>query len=74
MCSFTGLRQSSLVPAGFLTAQFLQKLEIYKAFVVMGELGSDSGLACLAGKGKCREAWKDGLVQAFPFLQASNAK
>ena len=28
-------RESSLVPAGFLTAQFLQKLYIYEAFVVM---------------------------------------
>ena len=26
-------RESSLVPAGFLTAQFLQKLYIYEAFV-----------------------------------------
>ena len=31
-------RDSSLVLAGFLTAQFLQKLYIYGAFVVMGEL------------------------------------
>ena len=30
-------RESSLVPAGFLTAQFLQK-QIYVAFVMMGEL------------------------------------
>ena len=32
-------RESSLVPSGFLTAQFLQKLKIYEAFVVMGRKG-----------------------------------
>ena len=35
-CLVTRLEESSLVPAGFLTAQFLQK--IYEAFVLMGEL------------------------------------
>ena len=42
--SFTPLREDRLerpsrVPAGFLTAQFLQKLLIYEAFVVMGRKG-----------------------------------
>ena len=32
-------RESSLSPAVFLTARFLQKLSIYYAFVVVGELG-----------------------------------
>ena len=31
--------KSSLVPAGFLTAQFLQKKVLNKAFVVLGEGG-----------------------------------
>ena len=37
-------RESSLVPAGFLTAQFLQEKVIYEAFVVMGELMGLSAL------------------------------
>ena len=31
-------REPSPFPAGFLTAQFLQKKRIYEAFVMMGEL------------------------------------
>ena len=31
-------RESSLVPAGFLTAEFLQKKVIFEAFVLMGKL------------------------------------
>ena len=36
--SFIYQASSSLVPAGFLTAQFLQKPWIYEAFVVAGKL------------------------------------
>ena len=32
-------RESSLVPAGFLRAQFLQKQLVYETFVVMGTKG-----------------------------------
>ena len=32
------LRESSLVPSGFLIAQFLRESAVYEAFVVMGEL------------------------------------
>ena len=44
-------RESNLVPAGFLTARFLQKLCIYEAFDVEGKLG----LGLHGGKGKCRQ-------------------
>ena len=42
-------RESSLVPAGFLAVHFLQKLYIYEAFLVMGELGWGWGAGAWAG-------------------------
>ena len=48
-------RESSLVPAGFQTAQFLQKLQIYEAFVVMGSLGQSFSAQLALRKEKCRE-------------------
>ena len=58
-------RESSLVPAGFLTAQFLHKLLIYEAFVVEGKLG----LRLPEGKGKYRQVHSSSFQASihFPF-------
>ena len=49
-------RKSSMVPAGFLTAQFLQKPWIYEAFVAVGKLfWVFSALL----------EWRNGKVQAY---------
>ena len=45
-------RKSSLVPAGILTAQFLQKTLIYENFVVVGELEWSYSVLLAWRKGK----------------------
>ena len=64
---FTRLEESSLVPAGFLTAQFLQKTWSMKPLFWWGEFGG-SALYCLHGeKGKYWKARRmtTGLVFTF---------
>ena len=53
-----------MVPAGFLKAQFLQKLWIYEAFVVVEKLGWDSYAPL--------PSFKDAL--RICFLQENNAE
>ena len=50
-CLFDRLEESSLVPAGFLTAQFLQKKVIYEAFVFCRKLAGASFTAFLEERG-----------------------
>ena len=66
-------KESSLVPAGFLTAHFLQELKVYEAFVVMGKLG------CIAFMMERESLDKSilhlfKLLYTFPFVQASKAE
>ena len=63
---------ASLVPAGFLTAWFLQKQYIYKAFVMMGDLGWSVYAFLREGKRKCSQVNpSDRLLYPFHFLQAA---
>ena len=69
MFFFTKLEESSPVPAGFLTAQFPQKIKIMKPLFLLRKLVGSS-LYCLpGGKGKyCNDRrMMNGLVLPFLF-------
>ena len=73
-CSFTRLEESNMVPAGFLTAQFLKKTRFMKPWFFGGKFGGAS-LCCLPGeKEKYCKARRvtNGIVFTLLFLHWSH--
>ena len=66
-CFFYQARESSLVPVGFLIAQFLQKLWFIKPLVLWGTYGGLSLKSFPGGKRMCRDAWKDAEFTCLHF-------